>query len=219
MALIRTEAELALRRSRDEGEYREALRHILLEADRTTTLIEELLSLARADAGREALDRRPMDLSTSLHESAASWRQVAVLRNLQFEEHIEAERLPVLGDETALRRLVNILLDNAFKYTPSPGKIALRAQEKNGRAIVSVEDSGIGIAPEDQARIFERFYRVDKARSRELGGTGLGLAIAHWIVQLHQGSISVESAAGHGSIFRIELPTSPHEVLKIPVSG
>lgn len=219
VALIRTEAELALRRSRDEGEYREALRHILLEADRTTTLIEELLSLARADAGREALDRRPMDLSTSLHESAACWRQVAVLRNLQFEEHINAQPLPVLGDETALRRVLNILLDNAFKYTPSPGKIVLRAQERNGRAVVSVEDSGIGIAPEDQVKIFERFYRVDKARSRELGGTGLGLAIAHWIVQLHQGCITVESTAGRGSIFRIELPTSPREVLKIPVSG
>ncbi|MGA8866736.1 MAG: heavy metal sensor histidine kinase [Candidatus Sulfotelmatobacter sp.] len=219
VALIRTEAELALRRSRNDAEYREALRHILLEADRTTRLIEELLSLARADSGREALEIRPIDLSPSLHESAASWRQVAALRNLQFEERIAVQQLPVLGDETALRRVLNILLDNAFKYTPAPGKIILRVEEKDGRAIVSVEDSGIGIAPEDQAKIFERFYRVDKARSRELNGTGLGLAIAQWIVQLHQGTIAVESAPGKGSIFRIELPMTAQDVSKVPVSG
>jgi heavy metal sensor kinase len=219
VALIRTEAELALRRSRDAEEYREALRHILLEADRTSTLIEELLSLARADAGRETLNRQAMDLSISLRDSSASWRQVAALRNLHFEEHIDVQQLPVMGDETALRRVLNILLDNAFKYTPAPGRVVLRAEEKDGRAIVSVEDSGIGIARGDQAKIFERFYRVDKARSRELGGTGLGLAIAQWIIQLHQGTIAVESTPGSGSVFRIELPTSTHEVSRIPVSG
>lgn len=219
VALIRTEAELALRRSRDESEYREALRHILLEADRTTRLIEELLSLARADSGREALDLRPINLGTSLCESAASWRHVAALRNLQFEARLEEERLPVLGDETALRRVLNILLDNAFKYTSAPGKIILRAERKDNRAIVSVEDSGIGIPPPDQAKIFERFYRVDKARSRELGGAGLGLAIAQWIVQLHHGSIKVESTPGMGSVFRVELPVTTQNVSKIPVSG
>jgi heavy metal sensor kinase len=216
VALIRTEAELALRRSRDESEYREALQHILLEADRTTKLIEELLSLARADSGREALDLRPMDLAASVQESAASWRQVAAVRDLQFEERVEAQSLPVLGDEAALRRAVDILLDNAFKYTSSPGKVLLRAEEKDGRAIVSVEDTGAGIAPEDQAKIFERFYRVDKARSRDLGGAGLGLAIAQWIVQLHQGSIAVESAPGHGALFRIELPAITQDVAQRP---
>jgi len=216
VALIRTEAELALRRSRDESEYREALQHILREADRTTKLIEELLALARADSGREALDIRPMDLGASLHESFANWRQVAALRDLQFEERIDVQQLSVMGDETALRRVLNILLDNAFKYTPLPGKVVLRAEEKDGRAVVSVEDTGVGIAREDQARIFERFYRVDKARSREMGGTGLGLAIAQWIVQLHQGSIAVESAPGNGSVFRIELPMIAQDAPKSP---
>ena len=212
IALIHTEAELALRRSRDESEYREALRHILLEADRTAKLIEELLALARADSGRETLDIHPIDLLAALQESASKWNQVASLRNLQFEEHLEVRRLPMMGDENALRRVVDILLDNALKYTPSPGKVTLSAKnkenenDKQGRIVVSVEDTGIGIAPEDQARIFERFYRVDKARSRELGGAGLGLAIAQWIVQLHKGSLTVKSVLGKGSVFRVEIP-------------
>ncbi len=113
-----------------------------------------------------------------------------------------------------MRRAIDILLDNAFKYTPAPGKVTLAAEEKDGHVIVTVEDTGIGIAPEDQARIFERFYRVDKARSRELGGAGLGLAIAQWIVQLHKGSITVKSELGKGSVFEVEIPTaaSPQSV-------
>jgi signal transduction histidine kinase len=150
----------------------------------------------------------PVDLLTTVHESASKWNQVASLRDLRFEEHSAAQPLIVMGDENALRRVVDILLDNAFKYTPSPGKITLSAEQQNGRVIVSVEDTGIGIASEDQTRIFERFYRVDKARSRALGGAGLGLAIAHWIVQLHQGSITVKSDPGNGSVFRVELPTT-----------
>jgi len=213
IALIHTEAELALRRSRDEAEYREALRHILLEADRTANLVEELLALARADSGREALDIRPTDLLPVLRESASKWNQVAALRNLQFEEHLDVERLPVMGDQNALRRVIDILLDNALKYSPAPGKVKLSGNVKDGRVAVTVADTGVGIAPEDQARIFERFYRVDKARSRELGGAGLGLAIAQWIVQLHKGSITVKSVPGKGSIFQLEIPATtlaPH---------
>jgi heavy metal sensor kinase len=207
IALIHTEAELALRRSRDEAEYREALRHILQEADRTAKLIEELLSLARADSGREAFDLHPIDLLPTLRESASKWNQVASLHNLQFEEHLETERLPVMGDENALRRVIDILLDNALKYTPAPGKLTLSAEQHPNGVVVTVEDTGIGIASEDQSRIFERFYRVDKARSRELGGAGLGLAIAQWIVQLHKGTITVRSELGRGSIFQLEIPS------------
>jgi heavy metal sensor kinase len=205
IALIHTEAELALRRSRDEGQYREALRNILLEAGRTGKLLEKLLDLARADSGSEALDIRPIDLLVTLRESASKWRQVASLRDLQFEEHLEVQRLPVMGDENALRRVIDILLDNALKYSASPGKITLSAEQKDGRITVSVADTGVGIAPEDQAKIFERFYRVDKARSRELGGAGLGLAIAQWIVEHHNGSIAVKSEIGGGSVFRVDI--------------
>ena len=207
ISLIRTEAELALRRSRGEEEYREALRHILLQAERTTTLIEELLSLARADSGRDGLNLQPIDLRGTLQDVATGWRAVAGVRGLQFSERILEAELRVLGDEAALRRVVNVLLDNAFKYTASSGgTVTLSAEEKDGRAVISVRDSGIGIADEDQTRIFERFYRVDKTRSREFGGAGLGLAIARWIVQQHRGRIQVESTLGAGSIFRVEIP-------------
>jgi heavy metal sensor kinase len=208
IALIHTEAELALRRSRNEAEYQEALRHILAEADRTAKLLEELLALARADSGREALDIQPIDLQTTWRDASPKWNKVAALRNLQFEEHLEGQGLAVMGDANSLRRVIDILLDNAFKYTPSPGKVTLSAERRNDKVAMSVEDTGIGIAPEDQARIFERFYRVDKARSRELGGAGLGLAIAQWIVQLHQGSITLKSELGRGSAFRVEIPAT-----------
>ncbi|HZZ14733.1 MAG TPA: heavy metal sensor histidine kinase [Candidatus Sulfotelmatobacter sp.] len=206
IALIHTEAELALRRSRNESEYREALQQILVEADRTAKLIEELLALARADSGREALNIQSIDLAALLKESASKWSQVASLRNLQFEDRLPGPRLPVMGDASALRRVIDILLDNAFKYTPMPGKVTLSAEERNGRVIVNVEDTGVGIAPGDRDRIFERFYRVDKARSRELGGAGLGLAIAQWIVHLHKGTITVNSEPGAGSVFQVDLP-------------
>jgi signal transduction histidine kinase len=125
---------------------------------------------------------------------------------LEFEEHSPSQALNVMGDVHALRRVIDVLLDNAFKYTPPPGRISVTAEQNNGCAAVIVQDSGEGIPAADQARIFERFYRVDKARSRALGGAGLGLAIAQWIVQLHKGSIAVNSKPGAGSTFRVEIP-------------
>jgi len=204
---IKTMAEQALRRSQGDEEYREAIRHILLEAERTVAMMEELLSLARADLGRESLDLQPVDLRNTLVDLAAGWRAVAGVRGLQFSERLLDAELHVLADEGALRRVVNVLLDNAFKYTPAPGgSVMLSAEEKDGNAVISVRDSGIGIAEEDQKRIFERFYRVEKTRSRDLPGAGLGLAIAQCIVQQHRGRISVESMPGSGSIFRVALP-------------
>ncbi len=218
ISLVRTEAELALRRSRGEAEYREALRHILLEAERTTSLIEQLLSLARADSGRETLNLQPVDLPEILREVIEGWRQVATVRNLQFSASIEEGELSVLGDEAALRRVTDILLDNAFKYTPSPGTVNLSLEQKGDNAVIAVRDSGVGIAEAEQDKIFERFYRVDKARSRDLGGAGLGLAIARWIVSQHRGSVVVESSTGKGSTFRIELPLAPATIKRaLPV--
>ena len=210
ISLIRTEAESALRRSRGEAEYRETLRRILLEAERTTALLEELLALARADSGRQALFVQPIDLRGALQEIARGWRQVANVRGMQFSERLLNAELRVSGDAAALRRVIDILLDNAFKYTPaSGGAISLSAEEVAGRAIISVQDNGVGVAENEQYRIFERFYRVNKERSREMGGAGLGLAIAQWIVEQHHGKITVESTLGAGSIFRVELPLAP----------
>jgi len=206
VSLIRTEAELALRRSRGEAEYKEALRHILLEAERTTSLIEQLLALARADSGREALHMEPLNLSKTLGGVVEGWQQVATIRNVQFSASIASPQSLVMGDEAALRRVADILLDNAFKYTLSPGSVQLSFETQNENAVLKVQDSGAGIGVEDQDKIFERFYRADKARSRTQGGAGLGLAIAKWIVSQHRGTIAVESAVGCGSTFRVELP-------------
>jgi heavy metal sensor kinase len=212
ISLVRTEAELALRRSRDEAGYQESLRHILIEAERATSLIEELLALARADSGREALHMHPIELSRSLRGIVEDWQQVATIRNLQFSESLGNFESFVLGDETALRRLVNILLDNAFKYTPTPGTVKLSLEQRGDRAVIAISDTGIGIPAEETSKVFERFYRVDKARSRAMGGAGLGLSIAQWIVLQHRGTIAVESELDKGSIFRIELPLTPAPV-------
>ncbi len=212
VSLIRTEAELALRRSRGEAEYKESLRHILLEAERTTGLLEQLLSLARTDSGRETLNFTPVDLRQTLRSVVDGWQQVATVRSLEFSGTLDASEVFVNGDQTMLRRLADILLDNAFKYTPSPGTVQLSFEVKGESAEITVRDSGIGIAEEDRLKIFERFYRVDKARSRAQGGAGLGLAIAQWIVTQHGGSIAVESSPGKGAAFRVDLPVIPAPV-------
>ncbi len=211
VSLIRTEAEIALRKSRDEAEYKDALSHILAEAEKTSALIEQLLSLARADAGREQLDFRRLDLRDALQTAAIEWRRTASANGLEFTEALDGSSLFVAADRSLLQRLLNILLDNAVKYTPAPGSIEIKLQERAGNAVITVRDSGIGMTWEDQSRIFERFYRADKARSHESGGTGLGLSIARWIVEQHGGSIAVDSTLGAGSTFVVQLPVVPTE--------
>jgi heavy metal sensor kinase len=206
ISLIRTEAEIALRRSRGDAEYREALRHILLEAERTSALVEELLSLARADCGQETLRIASVDLSTIVREVSEQWRELMAARNLAFTCEVTEEEITVLGDHNALQRLLTVLLDNAAKYTPAPGTVELRLELGGELAAIRVSDSGIGIALEDQPKIFDRFYRADKARSRNLEGAGIGLAIAQWIAQQHNGSITVQSSLGRGSTFLVQLP-------------
>ena len=162
--------------------------------------------MARADAGRESFTMQFVDLPEVLRDVVTSWRQVAAARNLQFSTDICELSASVMGDPTLLRRLADILLDNAFKYTPSPGSVRLALEVREEAAVITVQDTGMGIAPEEQQKIFERFYRVDKARSRAQGGVGLGLAIAEWIVSQHRGAISVESQPGTGATFQIRLP-------------
>jgi two-component system, OmpR family, heavy metal sensor histidine kinase CusS len=205
ISLIRTEAELALRRSRGEAEYRESLRAILLEAERTTAIVEQLLAIARADSGRESLRLEKLNLSEVVRQAHESWHQVAEIRNLQFSARMTREVF-VIGDAASLRKLVDLLLDNALKYTPSPGTIELSLEQTSTSAVLALRDSGPGIPEDEQAKIFERFYRVDKARSREQGGAGLGLAIAKWIVTQHRGTIGIKSEVGTGSTFSVVVP-------------
>jgi heavy metal sensor kinase len=206
ISLIRAEAEIALRKSRSDEQYREALRHILLEAERTSSLVEKLLSLARADSGGESLSMQQLDLHKMITEVGTEWRPLLSVRNLEFRQRATGQELVIFGDPTALRRVWTILLDNAAKFTAAPGAVELSLEQRGGRARVGVRDTGIGIAEDEQSKIFQRFYRADKARSCEFGGAGLGLAIAQWIVRQHGGSIEVHSSMGKGSLFNVELP-------------
>lgn len=206
ISLIRTEAEIALRGRQGEEEHREAFRNILLESERTTVLVEEMLALARADSGRENLNLAPVDLKLLTRNTAGEWRHLIESKGLRFVHNSCSKEIVVLADAQALRRLFAILLDNAVKYTQPPGVIELCLESHDNRATIIVQDTGIGIAEEDHKKIFERFYRVDKARSRECGGAGIGLAIADWIMKQHHGSIGVRSSIGIGSSFKVEFP-------------
>jgi heavy metal sensor kinase len=216
LALIRTNAELALRRPRRDDEYRETLVRILAAAEESTQLIEHLLTLARADAGASQLRFESADLSIVLRKVSQQARILALSKGLGFSEEIDAGPLPVSMDASAMERLLLALLDNAVKYTPQ-GSVSLRSYSCAGQAIVEVQDTGVGIAETDMPHIFDRFYRADQVRSREVRGSGLGLAIARWIAEMHKGAIEVESELGHGSVFRVDLPLLNSESHHPPV--
>ena len=207
IAFMRTSAELALRKQRSEAEYREALAQILSELERTSGLIEDLLLLARADSGSGQMRFQRMDLREALREACDQGRVLAESKHIAFESDLLPTPVEIEGDRQAIRRVFLILIDNAVKYTGAGGRVVVALHATNGTAIGEVRDSGIGISPADIPNIFERFYRADKARSREMGGAGLGLSIARWIIEAHRGDIQVESAPGEGSRFQVRLST------------
>jgi signal transduction histidine kinase len=207
VSLIRTTAEVAvLKRDRSAGEYLEALDDILEEAERTSQVVESLMLLARTDSGKETLDCVPVDACTIVRGAAEQGERLARNHGVEFSIDLPASPVPVQADAEALRRALLILMDNAAKYTPRGGAVRVALSRINGFAIASVSDSGIGIGPEDIPHVFDRFWRTDKARSREQVGAGLGLSIAKWIIDVHGGSISIESELGKGSVFTIHLP-------------
>ena len=206
VSLIRTHAELALRRKRSEAEYRESLARILCVSEETTQLIESLLTLARADAGASQLQLVDIDFTPVLQKTVHQVSVLALSKGLSFSSHLSNEPLPVKGDSAALENLLLAVLDNAVKYTPAGGFVRLHSFVIVSAVVVEVEDSGVGIADDEIPRIFDRFFRADQARSREVRGSGLGLSIARWIAEVHDGRIEVESRLGAGSRFRILLP-------------
>ena len=210
LSLIRTSAEVALRRERTAGEYRQALESILREAERTSGLVQDLLTLARADAGVDGLQRAVVDVGALLRGQEASLLAMCAPHGLELRVEVPGDPALVWGDRAALERLVRVLVDNAVKYTPVPGRVSLSLRASAGEAVVEVSDTGIGIAPEDLPHVFDRFYRADKARSRDSGGTGLGLSIAKWIVEQHGGRIAVESRPGQGARVEVRLPADGH---------
>jgi heavy metal sensor kinase len=201
LALIRTEVEVALSRPRVAEEYREACEQVQMETVRMATLIDSLLILARADAGMEALRSELVDANRLAFEVGEKWRTAMRLAFLEFSVETAPEPIFVRGDMNALQRLLTILLDNAVRYTQPGGSVNLCVAREGSGVFFGVQDTGIGIAPEHQPRIFDRFYRVDRTRGGAYRGSGLGLALAKWIAEKHGTSISLESAVGAGSCF------------------
>lgn len=206
LTLIQTAAEFSLRRYRSQGELIEAMQKILREAKRTTELVNQLLFLARTDAAVAAFEPGIVDLTLLLADLRDEALMLATARHLAISFELPATGVDVKGDESSLSRLFLILIDNAIKYTPQNGRVSVELRPEADAAVVTVSDTGIGIAKDDLPLIFDRFWRADKVRSREMGGTGLGLSIAQWIVEQHAGAMEVQSEPGAGSIFSVRLP-------------
>lgn len=205
LAVIRGIGEAGLVETRTPAEYKEAIGSMLEEIDRLTTLVDTLLRLSHGDAGSVHVSREPLDLGQLVREVAGSLSVLAEERRQPISIQADGS-VQVHADRLVLREAITNVLDNAIKYSPVGASIAVAIRAQGNAAAVEVADQGPGIAPELRDRIFDRFFRVDTARSRDAGGTGLGLAIAKWAVEINGGSIRVDAGATGGSVFRISLP-------------
>lgn len=207
LAIVKSHAELALARSRPPEEYRDALQACLRAATRMAGLVDALLTLARADAGKLDLGQKPVDLRPVVAECVQLVRPLAQAKGISV--HAELASVTVVGDASRLAQVVSNLIDNAIQYNRPSGEVRVRLVAEGSDAVLSVADTGCGIPEADQAHIFERFYRADKARSRATGGNGLGLAIAKSIVDAHGGTIGFESQPSNGTRFWVRLRAIP----------
>ena len=208
ISLLRTEIEVALYRPRDGEEYRATLNRLHEETIRMTNLIENLLSLARADGGAEAMTLAPIEVKTVFERVERTWKTTMQLALIDFRVEMQSDNLALLGDPSGISRLLSILLENARKYTPPGGSVVLSANTSGARTAISVRDTGIGISAEDIPRIFDRFYRAEQAGDPTARGSGLGLALAKWIADRHGTQLAVESESGRGSCFTFSLQNS-----------
>jgi heavy metal sensor kinase len=222
LTILKGEVEVGLRKERAPHEYEQILKSNLEEINRMSQIVEDLLLLSKADSGEIRLNKEDMNLNEVLNEVVAHVNVLAQSKNLRIETSNHHEEIHIFGDPLRIRELFLNLIENGIKYTEEGGSIHIlltkdtlvqdgkqsdRAQGEQAEFVkIIVSDTGIGIAKEDQERIFDRFFRVDKARSREQGGSGLGLSICKWIVKAHRGEIEVESELGKGSSFIVKLP-------------
>jgi heavy metal sensor kinase len=204
LSVIRGETDVALARERRPEEYRESLEVVRDEAKRLSRLVDDLLNLARADAGHRPLNVEEFYLNELVEECCRSVQPLAARKRIELRCSA-ADDVPFRGDQDLLRRLVVNLADNAIRYTPEGGAVTVAVETAGDRVRIVVSDTGIGIPPECAPRVFERFYRVDAARSRAQGGFGLGLPIAKWIAESHRGTIELSRTSEAGSTFTVSL--------------
>ncbi len=234
LTILKGEVEVALRKRREPHEYEQILESNLEEINRMSKIVEDLLLLSKVDIGEIRLKREDIPLNRLLWGIAEQMKILAQPKNIRIEI---VDRPPetngdihIHGDPLRIRELFINLIENGIKYTEEGGHILITLTQEvnepsdslhpseiktNGFAKITIQDTGIGIAKEDQERIFNRFFRVDKARSREQGGSGLGLSICKWIVEAHEGKISVESEPGKGSAFTVRLPLYSSQQLSL----
>jgi signal transduction histidine kinase len=209
VAVVRTNAEL-LERHMESGRIWQAegdstaVRDILSETERLGKMVGQMLTLAQSDAGQSILSQTDLILGELVEDAARSLRPLAAAKGVLMTVNAPPD-VRVHGDGERLREVVVTVLDNAIKYTGAGGSVSISVKREHRKALVTVTDSGVGIPAEALRHVFEHFYRVDKARSRDEGGTGLGLAIARQVVEAHGGHISIESEPGRGTTVIVEL--------------
>jgi len=204
LTLIRVDTEV-LQGNVQDPEDRELADEVLAETDRMGTILSDLLTMARLDAGALEVARKPFDLSNLIEEETERFRVRATREGVRLEVRAHDELL-VWGDPTRTGQILAALLDNALRFTPSGGSVEVNAHLQDGAVEATVTDTGPGIPPEHLARVFDRFYRAESARTREGGGTGIGLAIARGLALAQDGDLEATNAKGSGAVFRLKLP-------------
>ncbi len=190
----------------DPETHRRFIEKIHDQSQRLSSLVTDLLTLSRLESDQGGVQFEALDLREPVAESYRAQVHAAESKRVGIAARVADAPVPVEGDSEAIRELVDNLLSNAIKFTPEGGRVDVRLAVEGPNAVLTVEDTGIGIAPEDQGRVFERFYRVDKARSRQLGGTGLGLSIVKHVALAHGGNVALRSSPGRGSTFQVQIP-------------
>ena len=213
LAVLRGDIEVALRRDRSTEEYKRVLASSLEEIARLTKLADDLLTLARSDAGEQVLELEPVRLDSLAAEARSFIQPLAAASGIALNHEAPPAPVVIEGDAKRLKQLFVNLLDNAIKYTASGGSAQLRLSVEDGAALIEVSDTGRGIPKDALPRIFERFYRQSDPRDSRVTGFGLGLAISKWIVDAHNGSIEAESEEGRGSRFIIRLPLKQNSIV------
>lgn len=217
VAILRGEADVALEKTqREPAEYREALRAVQQEARRLSKIIEDLFTLARADAGQHPLTPTDFYFDELVAECVQSVRTLAAAKSLRWTTQIAPETL-AHADESLLRRMILNLLDNAIKYTPSGGVVTVQSEARDGQCELSVSNSGPGIPAEVQPRVFERFFRADQARTHSeqgSGSAGLGLSIARWVAEAHHGKLELARSDAQLTVFHATIPCVPAQLAR-----
>jgi len=206
MTRLRASAELALAGPPDIGRYREALADCVEEADRVLVMLTTLMDITEAESGAMPLKREPVALADIVSRAVDLYRDTADAKGVTLAASAD-DGVRASVDRTRLEQVAANLLDNAIKYTPAGGRVEVSARREGGRAVLRVSDTGLGIPPDEQPRIWDRLFRGDQSRAER--GLGLGLSLVKAVVEAHGGAVSVDSQLGHGSTFTVSLPPEP----------